>query len=109
MDIVRPGLGEIFPWMGRRVTADKRVAIGRRPRLVVLLQSALIVLRVVAENRTAVKETPLVANQAIPIIMAYFMPKMSDYVRYVSPIEARLFSRSASSASAMLRVITPSL
>ena len=79
MQVVRPGLGEILPWMRGRVSRDEALRpIRRRALLVVALERRVVVLRIVAERRATLFELAAVAHQNIPIMVSDLVPEMAE-------------------------------
>src|SRR5260221_13932046 len=79
MKIVGPRLGPILPWVGARVSADESLLpIDRGAVFIVILQCLLVVSLLVAENLSESDEPVTVPDQSIPVIMADFVPKMTQ-------------------------------
>ncbi len=77
VQIVGPGLGEILPRMGTRISADEAVhPVRRRTFAVVALERHGVVLRLVAEGLAKRVDPALLHDQAVPIIMADLVADM---------------------------------
>src|SRR6266702_2811840 len=76
---MRPRFGPVLPWMTGGIGADERfLPIGRRPALIVALQGLLVIGALVAKQLAERLEARTVLDQAIPVVMADLMAKVTQ-------------------------------
>ena len=74
-----PGFRPVFPGMRRRIMADVVVLPVRRGSVgIVVLQGLLIIGLFVAEKSAEAVKIISIADQAVPVIVANLVPKMSE-------------------------------